>query len=66
MVAAQDAGLIKNRKWMGMSFLNVFVAKEGVDFLLSQVTQIPLSSIYLCFSILFLTLSMILHDYLHF
>lgn len=32
----QDAGLIKNRKWMGMSFLNVFVAKEGVDYLLSQ------------------------------
>ena len=32
----QDAGLIKDRKWMTMSFSNVFVAKEGVDFLLSQ------------------------------
>ena len=36
MIGAQDAGLIKNRKWMGMSFRTVFVAKEGVDYLLSQ------------------------------
>ena len=32
----ETAGLIKDRKWMTMSFKSVFVAKEGVDFLLSQ------------------------------